>query len=280
MRTLRIGIVSVIILVVLISTSTGVLGATTIPQGKVLVYKESHGVYRFEEYVPLFSDDLYYRVNIYAIKVKNNFVLVDTGVYYLFDILYSKILETLKKAPVAVLVTHGHADHAGAGSMFIAQGIPVYAPKGDIFMIQMGNKFPGVNPLFTYPEYQPSGTFTPGNIIFDLLVVPTPGHTPGSVSFFDLKSKMLFCADATISKDTDVLGQNDLTYYIQYQTLLAQNVNNLKMQLKSLELLKFITIFCNDITVFPGHGQSYYGRWQSKQFILYSEGIIQSLLPP
>jgi len=275
MRTITIGVVSIILLMIIISTSTGVQGAITIPQ--IIVHEESHGVYRFEEYVPFFQGDLYYRVNVYAVRVRNNFILVDTGVWYLFDSLYSKIMATLGKAPIAVLVTHGHADHAGAGSMFKALGIPVYIPQGDSYMIQIGMQFPGVNPLFTYPGYQSSNTLVSGNTVFGLLVLATPGHTPGSVSFFDPPSKMLFCADTTISKDNDVLENNDLTYFIQLQTLLSQTVSDLTTQLQSLELLKLQEK--GSVAIFPGHGQLYYGRWPIRYFILYSEGIVQSLLP-
>lgn len=72
--------------------------------------------------------------------------------------------------PEAVLLTHGHPDHAGsAGTLARTYGIPVWLHPAD-------------RPLVLIPTRDLTDT-TLGVAGLDVRVATTPGHTPGSVVF-------------------------------------------------------------------------------------------------
>lgn len=244
---------------------------------KVKVFNEKYSVFRFEEQVSLDSwgEGLFYRVNVYAVKLGNDYLLIDSGHETLFKDLCSKLYETFHKMPIAVLITHGHADHAGAGSEFLALNIPVYAPQGDDWMMETGLQglYP---PGFTYTPFTPK-YFNPGDVLFGLVVLASPGHTFGSVSFFDRSSKRLFSSDTTMIRQNDLSDPYfDVTYQVQYQTLLQTPQNLREMQLSSLETLKTL----KSIAIYPGHGIPYYQWREVSQFIEESILLVQSTLPP
>jgi glyoxylase-like metal-dependent hydrolase (beta-lactamase superfamily II) len=85
----------------------------------------------------------------------------------------------------AVYCTHGHEDHAGGVAAFPSQ-TPVYLAKEDFFLLP--------------EEAKPRFTPLKGNAVnfegVTLEVLRTPGHSPGSVCFFDEKRKILFSGDS------------------------------------------------------------------------------------
>ncbi|MFH1391276.1 MAG: MBL fold metallo-hydrolase [Candidatus Diapherotrites archaeon] len=149
--------------------------------------------------------------NVFLIKADQN-ILIDTGLEA-----DSKKLEQalenenlIPKDISLILHTHGHADHIGGDILF---------PRAEKWM----SKFDGelVNEKddsfvlaswfnqYHYPEinnfYKKNQVFEFGN--FSLKVIETPGHTRGSVSFYDEKNKILFSGD-TLFKGT--IGRYDL----------------------------------------------------------------------
>jgi hydroxyacylglutathione hydrolase len=105
-----------------------------------------------------------------------------------------ELLSRYRLKPVAVLLTHGHADHVwSAGPVCNAKGIPAYIHSGDRALLAdpakglppgMGRQlFGGVT--FTEPDdvlTLPDGcTLTIAGC--DFTVGHVPGHTPGSVTF-------------------------------------------------------------------------------------------------
>lgn len=268
------------LIVILASTQVGAHGLT--PISDVKVFNVADGVKRFEEYIPLGLDGAYYRVNVYSVKIGHgDFVLIDCGLEGVFNQLKAKILETLHRLPVAVLITHGHADHAGAGSRFIQLGIPVYAPQGDLWMILTGLNGLGLPPSFTYTAYQPTYILTPGQTYYGLLAVASPGHTAGSISFFNSHPGALFSADTTISRQNDKLEPEDMTFEVEFNTMLSQmiSISDLWTQLQTLQSLKDM----GSVAVFPGHGLAYYGRVPVMRFMVYCQqmvGYAISIKPP
>lgn len=233
---------------------------------QIKVYQERRGVTRFEEYISL-SPELgappgaFYKANVYAFNTKDGIVLVDCGVEDLYGPLMAAISTRFDGKPVvAVLLTHGHADHAGAGHYFVETGISVYAPAYDAFLIQMGMQFPGVSGDFSYTGYMPTAFMYGGETLFGLGVLPTPGHTYGSVSFVDAKSAALFSADTTICYASDDVSPLDMTNELELMTMMAMDDASLQMQLGSLNALMGLSNSGQVDTMLPGHNLTYKGN--------------------
>lgn len=150
-----------------------------------------------------------------------------------------KILE-LGWRPQAILLTHGHFDHALALlELKTAWNIPIYLHPADNDLLSKANQtakhFLGSNfdpvpkadlPLNTENE------FSLGNE--QLNVIHTPGHTPGSVIIFN--QDYIFSGDTLFS---DGVGSTQHTY---------SNLSQLKKSVAEIALLP------TTATVASGHG--------------------------
>ena len=118
-----------------------------------------------------------------------------------------KELETLGLKPTDlahILLTHHDVDHMGnAKTLQQASGAKLWAPQEDLPYILGQRHRPGVKRLletFVKAEIpQVDATYTPGQKIGEVEVIPTPGHTPGHVSF--LSGDNLFSGDLVISRN-------------------------------------------------------------------------------
>ncbi len=136
-------------------------------------------------------------------------------------------LEKEALRPVAILLTHAHADHiCGIPLLKEVYDIPVYMD-------------PRENPGFKFD-------FTPienGQILhlagLDLEVISTPGHTPGGVCYLDRADKCLFSGDTLFA---GTIGRTDLPGG-DYDKLIVSVMDSI-MGLDS------------DTEVFPGHAGS------------------------
>ena len=123
--------------------------------------------------------------------------------------------------PCAILLTHGHFDHAGsAGPLADAWGVPIYAhslelpyltgqshyPPFDLsssgFFTRIARFFPisTVN-LGTRVSTMEARQAVPG--LRDWEVIETPGHTPGHVAFFRRRDGALLAGDAVTTMNLD-----------------------------------------------------------------------------
>ena len=114
--------------------------------------------------------------------------------------------------PEKILLTHGHADHAGA-AMEIAQilNIKIEGPhKEDKFLLDslksQGEMF-GMQARNCMPDkwLKDGDTVTVGNSVLD--VIFTPGHTPGHVIFFSNQSNLALVGDVIFRGS---IGRTDL----------------------------------------------------------------------
>ncbi|QYJ14580.1 putative metallo-hydrolase [Rubrobacter xylanophilus DSM 9941] len=116
------------------------------------------------ERVAVSFDDL--EVNCYVVHTPQGEVIVDAGAEP------ERILERLRDEALAILVTHGHADHIGAlEEVRRATGAPVYMHPADAEPAGMA----GYDPLEDGRLLQLGGE--------GFRVLHTPGHSPGSVTF-------------------------------------------------------------------------------------------------
>jgi len=107
-----------------------------------------------------------FEVNAYVVHAPEGDVIVDAGAEP------EKILASVHQPVAAVFVTHGHADHVNAlGAVLRETNAPLYVHTGDAD--RTGTSV--YEPLDDGQELRVAGeTF---------LVLHTPGHSPGSVTF-------------------------------------------------------------------------------------------------
>ena len=144
--------------------------------------------------------------------------------------------------PVKILLTHAHIDHI-LGNNFIAgrYHIPIQMNAIEVALLKAAPEYGKMWGIVAEPSPEPSLFVEEGkDIIFGnttLKAIFTPGHSPGSFSYFHEKSKTLLSGDVLFMQSigrTDLPGGN-------YETL----IKSIKEKLFRLE---------DDIIVYPGHG--------------------------
>jgi glyoxylase-like metal-dependent hydrolase (beta-lactamase superfamily II) len=123
--------------------------------------------------------------------------------------------------PRAILLTHGHFDHAGsAGPLAAAWDVPIYAHPLELPYLTGQRDYPPFNlssPGFftSIARFFPTKTVNLGTRVRvlepkqaipglpDWEMIETPGHTPGHVAFFRRSDAVLLAGDAVTTMDLD-----------------------------------------------------------------------------
>ena len=141
-------------------------------------------------------------VNGFLIREDDGFTLVDTTVGGGAD-------EFVAAARGAggeikrIALTHGHGDHVGsldALKQKLGNTVEVLMPELDA-RIHAGEKVTDKKPPGSWPKIttKPDVRLTGGERIGSLEVIPTPGHTPGHVSFLDTRDRTVIVGDTLTS---------------------------------------------------------------------------------
>lgn len=153
----------------------------------------------------------------YVVRRPDGLVFLDAGMSESGDDVRAA-LERLHAFPddvLGTLLTHWHNDHS-SGARFLEPYAPVFthayeggkltAEPSRPFGARLSRLLPDHGPLVLLKGLLKDGPsvrldgFTPvrdGELLLDqFLVVETPGHTPGHLSFLDVRNKILFAGDA------------------------------------------------------------------------------------
>lgn len=191
---------------------------------KMTVQPVMRGVYRFCEHSPEAPVDAYLIIGEHSALMIDALETV-TGVW--------DEVRRLTSLPVALAVTHGHCDHAGAAlDEFVNAGCTVYMDPEDVEPLSRtcGRAFD--------PEL-----FTPFPHIIDLggveiEVLSVMGHTMGSKVFLDRQRALLFTGDA--------VGSGDFWMQLDHSAPLSVFVSQLRGLMEKVAGL-------HDLAILPGH---------------------------
>jgi glyoxylase-like metal-dependent hydrolase (beta-lactamase superfamily II) len=202
----------------------------------------------------------------------NSYVLVDTGM----PGYYQEIMELIRQSgieasePHSIILTHQDIDHIGSLPRFLAessQKMDVYAHEEDKSYIDGEISFlklhPDIKNVILQPlpekqrlEYEAAfSNSTPANVSHTvtegqrlpfgggIIVIHTPGHTPGHISLYHEPSKTLIAGDAMIVHNGELLGP------------VPDNTPDMDAALKSLQKFKNFsieTVICYHGGIFNG----------------------------
>ncbi|MBU1110865.1 MBL fold metallo-hydrolase [Patescibacteria group bacterium] len=163
------------------------------------------------------------------------------------DFLVQKLKE-LECKPKMILATHGHFDHVlGITDLKLQLNLsylPLFIHPKDIFILK--------NAALSAYYWTRQGKDIPAPIVDQhledeqiipldkekLKVIYTPGHTPGSVCFYNEKEKILFSGDLVFQNG---IGRTDFSY---------SNNDTMKNSLQKILGLPPETV------IYPGHGET------------------------
>ena len=170
----------------------------------------------------------------------NESIIIDPG--SAFDRIKSAVAQT-GTTPVAILLTHGHFDHAGeAASTAKEYGIKIYASASQ----ERELKDPNLNlsgDMFGNSESYSADVYLQDDEELDLAglhikCLYTPGHTPGGCCFYFPNEEIVFTGDTLFSGS---VGRTDFP-----EGSMSQLVNSIKSKLMTLS---------DDTICYPGHNE-------------------------
>jgi glyoxylase-like metal-dependent hydrolase (beta-lactamase superfamily II) len=139
-------------------------------------------------------------INTYLIATPAGEVLIDAGTRWAT----ARILRALRGRKMAmVALTHVHPDHQGAAHEVCTRyGLPLACHEADVDVMEGRRRMaPGTglvrlgDRLWSGPPHPVSVRWHGGETLGEWEVVPTPGHTPGHVTFFRRRDGVAIVGD-------------------------------------------------------------------------------------
>jgi glyoxylase-like metal-dependent hydrolase (beta-lactamase superfamily II) len=170
-----------------------------------------------------------------------------------------RIIADKKCIPQEIVATHGHFDHILAtAELKLAYKITFKIHKNDEFLVKnmqsSARHFLGLNvdsPPGVDGYLYPTKELKIGKNT--LIIMETPGHTPGSICLYYKKDRILFTGDLIFAEGGR--GRTDFSY--------SNNEDLNKSLLKIFQLPA-------DTTIYPGHGQQFLIASEKKFHLLQS----------
>lgn len=169
-------------------------------------------------------------VNCYLVEEENSLTLVDAGLSFC----KKAILESarhLDKPILRIVLSHAHPDHIGAldGLKEALGDVEVYLPhremkilKGDLTLEEGEGDQPIKGGIPKAVTTLPDHLLVDGDRVGSLLAVHSPGHTPGMMSFLDVRTNNLIAADAFQTKG-GIAVAGDLKWSFPFPALATWN---------------------------------------------------------
>lgn len=156
------------------------------------------------------------------------------------------ILEAIRQSGIKVekiLLTHGHIDHAGgAAELKEKLGVPIEGPHAEDKFLLDELKESGAKYGFVARPVTPDRWLAEGDIVtvgdLEFRIYEAPGHTPGSVVFFNAANRFALVGDVLFQGS---IGRTDFPRGDH-----AALIRSIKEKLYPLG---------DDVVCLPGHGQ-------------------------
>ncbi|MFO7944303.1 MAG: MBL fold metallo-hydrolase [Anaerolineales bacterium] len=156
--------------------------------------------------------------NVYLLDVEDGYYLVDSGLFGYAEAIREELeregcpLSNLK----GILHTHGHGDHignspalaerSGAPAMGHEADLPFFQKSPDLpakstfqrTLLRLADRFLFRQPPLIVDVFPEEGQEIPSSRGWEVL--HTPGHTPGSISFYQPEHGLLLCGDALFNQ--------------------------------------------------------------------------------
>lgn len=168
--------------------------------------------------------------NTYVIKGSPGIIIDPGNAEFLMARVSSMKSDGIDPAGIGVIVnTHLHIDHCSANEGFKALSgakIALHAIQKRNYQLVVvdGARLFGMEPVEFTEDYLLDGSrLTQGKV--DLELIPSPGHSPDCVCFYDRQNKMLICGDVLFEMNT---GRVDLP---------GGDAEDLKKSIEALSLL-------------------------------------------
>jgi glyoxylase-like metal-dependent hydrolase (beta-lactamase superfamily II) len=143
-------------------------------------------------------------VNCYLVEEERELTLIDAALPYSMKGII-KAAKDVGKPITKIILTHAHEDHVGALDKIKEElpDVPVYISvrdnrlmNGDISLDPHEHQNPIKGGVPKKLKTRANILLKEGDLVGSLAAIETPGHTPGSMSFFDTRTKALVAGDA------------------------------------------------------------------------------------
>ena len=146
---------------------------------------------------------LLFPVNCYLVKEEDGLTLVDTTMFSPAEDVES-VSKELGMPLKRVALTHAHGDHVGGvdGIRERFPGVELSIGVRDAGLLEGNLQLAPDEPQVPIkgslpkPTWKPDRLLEEGDRIGSLLVVASPGHTPGHIAFLDTRDRSLIAGDA------------------------------------------------------------------------------------
>lgn len=146
----------------------------------------------------------FFPVNCYLVEEEDGLTLIDAALPYSMKGIL-KASKDIGKPITRIVLTHAHEDHVGALDKIKEElpAVPVYISvrdnkimNGDTSLEEHEHQTPIKGGVPKKLKTRANILLKEGDLIGSLAAIETSGHTPGSMSFIDTRSKALIAGDA------------------------------------------------------------------------------------